>query len=218
VNVQKRIAELEAQLVAWNQKAATWIASPESAKMLQGYRELTARIAELEAQTDQLTASLETASSAVILLKQQQREGWAQLASGQQPVAWMTFDGEGGYDFRQFAENENYRDDFIQRNGEKYAWVVEPLYAHPAPSQQPIASGQEPDMQAICAALGFDPTNHHNAAKCPYCRPAAPAQQPLSDDQILDFGPGQPDAIWSYEDQLYFAREIEAAHGIKEKP
>jgi len=45
-----RIAELEAQLVAWNQKAATWIASPEAAKRLEGYRELTARIAELEAQ------------------------------------------------------------------------------------------------------------------------------------------------------------------------
>lgn len=24
-------------------------------------------------------------------------------------------------------------------------------------------------MRAICDALGFDPTNHHNAAKCPYC-------------------------------------------------
>lgn len=31
---------------------------------------------------------------------------------------------------------------------------------------------REPDMRAICEALGFDPTNHHNAAKCPYCRPA----------------------------------------------
>jgi hypothetical protein len=28
----------------------------------------------------------------------------------------------------------------------------------------------EPDMRAVCEALGFDPTNHHNAAKCPYCR------------------------------------------------
>lgn len=26
----------------------------------------------------------------------------------------------------------------------------------------------------ICDALGFDPTNHHNAAKCPYCAPASP--------------------------------------------
>jgi hypothetical protein len=29
----------------------------------------------------------------------------------------------------------------------------------------------EPDMLAVCEALGFDPTNHHNAAKCPYCAP-----------------------------------------------
>jgi hypothetical protein len=34
----------------------------------------------------------------------------------------------------------------------------------------------EPDMRAVCGALGFDPTNHHNAAKCPYCRPAETAQ------------------------------------------
>ena len=34
------------------------------------------------------------------------------------------------------------------------------------------------DMRAVCEALGFDPTNHHNAAKCPYCRPAAPQEQP----------------------------------------
>jgi uncharacterized coiled-coil protein SlyX len=45
---------------------------------------LQKRIVELEAQIAQLTASLETASSAVIALKQQQREGWAQLASGQE--------------------------------------------------------------------------------------------------------------------------------------
>jgi hypothetical protein len=80
-----------------------------------------------------------------------------------------------------------------------------------------LAGGQEPDMLAICAALGFGPTNHHNAAKCPYCSPA-PAKQPLRDEQIFDFGPGQPDAVWSYEDQLYFARAIEAAHGIKVQP
>jgi hypothetical protein len=34
------------------------------------------------------------------------------------------------------------------------------------------ARSPEPDMRAICEALGFDPTNHHNAAKCPYCRPS----------------------------------------------
>ena len=41
-----------------------------------------------------------------------------------------------------------------------------------------------------------------------------PPRQPLTDEQILNFGPGQPDAVWTYEDQLYFARAIEAAHGI----
>lgn len=44
---------------------------------------------------------------------------------------------------------------------------------------------------------------------------AAPqTQQPLTDEQILSFGPGDPDAKWADEDQLYFARVIEAAHGI----
>ena len=41
-----------------------------------------------------------------------------------------------------------------------------------------------------------------------------PPRQPLTDEQIIDLGPGQPDAVWSYEDQLYFARAIERAHGI----
>lgn len=27
------------------------------------------------------------------------------------------------------------------------------------------------DGRAICEALGFDPTNHHNAERCPYCNP-----------------------------------------------
>lgn len=50
---------------------------------------------------------------------------------------------------------------------------------------QVAPAAQEPrdaDMQAVCRALGFDPTNHHNAAKCPYCRPTAapPAPQPAA--------------------------------------
>lgn len=38
----------------------------------------------------------------------------------------------------------------------------------------------EPDMRAVCEALGFDPTNHHNAAKCPYCRPVTPQAETAS--------------------------------------
>lgn len=46
-------------------------------------------------------------------------------------------------------------------------------------------AGGEPDMRRVCEALGFDPTNHHNAAKCPYCTPtlAKPASPPASGDK-----------------------------------
>ena len=55
------------------------------------------------------------------------------LAPGAQsvPVAWRIFDGEGGYDYCSFADNEALRDEFIKRNGEKYASWVEPLYLSP---------------------------------------------------------------------------------------
>lgn len=42
-----------------------------------------------------------------------------------------------------------------------------------------------------------------------------PKREPLTDEQILGFGPGHEDAEWTYEDQLYFARAIENAHNIK---
>jgi len=56
-----------------------------------------------------------------------------------------------------------------QQVQDSFSW----LYA-----QQPA----EPDMRSICEALGFDPTNHHNALKCPYCRPAErePVEAPVA--------------------------------------
>ena len=47
-----------------------------------------------------------------------------------EPVAWQTFDGEGGYDYRSYEDNEDYRDDYIKRNSsQKFYenWVI-PLY------------------------------------------------------------------------------------------
>lgn len=41
-----------------------------------------------------------------------------------------------------------------------------------------------------------------------------PKREPLTEGEILNFGPGQQDAVWSYEDQVYFARAIERAHKI----
>lgn len=60
----------------------------------------------------------------------------ALAAPEQEPFAWATFDGEGSYDLRLYECNENYRDDYLKRNGDKYAGWVEPLYRHPAPSRE----------------------------------------------------------------------------------
>jgi hypothetical protein len=49
----------------------------------------------------------------------------------QEPVAWATFDGEGNYDFMSYENNETYRDEYIKRNGKKYANWVKPLYTAP---------------------------------------------------------------------------------------
>lgn len=71
----------------------------------------------------------------------------------QEPAAWRTFDGEGGWDYRTYEDNENYRDEYIKRNGEKYASWVEPLYTAPTP-RKPLT-----DLE-ILAANKFM-YNHH---------------------------------------------------------
>lgn len=48
----------------------------------------------------------------------------------QEPVAWRTFDGEGGYDYRSYDDNENYAAEWAQRNPRHVDWV-EPLYTAP---------------------------------------------------------------------------------------
>ena len=48
----------------------------------------------------------------------------------QEPVAWRTFDGEGGYDYRSYEDNENYKLGWVARNPNHADWV-EPLYALP---------------------------------------------------------------------------------------
>ena len=44
---------------------------------------------------------------------------------------------------------------------------------------------QKPDVRGIIEALGFDPTNHHNALACPYCNPkgSALASPPAHDKE-----------------------------------
>jgi hypothetical protein len=59
----------------------------------------------------------------------------------QEPVAWRTFDGEGGYDYRTYEMNEGYAKEWNERNPKHKGWV-EPLYttppAQPAPAQEPV--------------------------------------------------------------------------------
>jgi hypothetical protein len=57
------------------------------------------------------------------------------------PVAWRTFDSEGGYDYRTYDDNENYRDEWDRRNPNHKGWV-EPLYTHP-PRQWQTLSDEE---------------------------------------------------------------------------
>jgi len=46
-----------------------------------------------------------------------------------EPVAWSTFDGEGGYNYRSYIDNEDYQDKYRKRNqSPTYLNWVEPLY------------------------------------------------------------------------------------------
>ena len=47
-----------------------------------------------------------------------------------EPAAWRTFDGEGGYMFRAYEDNEDYQEWWEKRNPRHRGWV-EPLYLHP---------------------------------------------------------------------------------------
>ncbi len=47
----------------------------------------------------------------------------------QEPVAWRTFDGEGGYDYCSYEDNESYADDWSKRNPNHAGWV-DKLYTH----------------------------------------------------------------------------------------
>ena len=45
-------------------------------------------------------------------------------------AAWRTCDGEGGYDYRSYENNEQYANEFEHRNPQLKGWV-EPLYTTP---------------------------------------------------------------------------------------
>ena len=60
--------------------------------------------------------------------------GYVKAQSQQEPVAWRTFDGEGGYEYRSYDMNEQYKQEWEQRNPNHKGWV-EPLYISPPQRQ-----------------------------------------------------------------------------------
>jgi hypothetical protein len=52
------IERLKAENAEWQARAATWLASPEAAKRLEGYRKLGEQLAQAEAKIERLKAAL----------------------------------------------------------------------------------------------------------------------------------------------------------------
>ena len=66
----------------------------------------------------------------------------------QEPVAWRTFDGEGGYDYRSYEDNESYVDEWDKRNPNHKGWV-DKLYTTPPPC---------PTCEALARTVMMDQT------------------------------------------------------------
>ena len=82
----------------------------------------------------------------------------AELANPVEPVepaAWRTFDGEGGYMFRAYEDNEDYQEWWEKRNPHQKGWV-EPLYLHPptpAWCDAPEVAALKAERDELLAAL-----------------------------------------------------------------
>lgn len=84
----------------------------------------------------------------------------------QEPVAWRTFDGEGGYDYRTYDTNEDYADEWEKRNPNHKGWV-EPLYKDPKPC---------PTCEALARTVMLDQTSHDTRPQ-----PQRTEQEPVID-------------------------------------
>ena len=69
----------------------------------------------------------------------------------QEPVAWRTFDGEGGYEYRSYDTNEQYAQEWEQRNPKHKGWG-EPLYT--TPPQRTWVGLTDKEAMQICVDCG----------------------------------------------------------------
>lgn len=72
--LEKQRDELLVKVAAWEQKAANWMASPEAAQRLDGYRDLAQRLNIAEQQRDELLVALENCR---LLAARHRKEEWA---------------------------------------------------------------------------------------------------------------------------------------------
>ena len=73
-DLEKQRDELLVKVAAWEQKAANWMASPEAAQRLDGYRDLAQRLNIAEQQRDELLVALENCR---LLAARHRKEEWA---------------------------------------------------------------------------------------------------------------------------------------------
>jgi hypothetical protein len=79
------------------------------------------------------------------------------LETEQEPVAWRTFDGEGGYDYRSYEMNETYDKEWSERNPNHKGWV-EPLYTAP-PKREWVSLTDEEIHDLIYVSQKIDASN-----------------------------------------------------------
>jgi hypothetical protein len=157
-----------------------------------------------------INAAFDKAESAREALK-------AALAEPVQPVAWRTFDGEGGYDYRTYEDNEDYAAEWAKRNPRHVGWV-EPVYT--APPQRPVGTVQEPVAWMVYTEGGTsayvtdNPNDLVGAYRALALFTSPPQRKPLSDEELDRLWREPMSADWEHRE---FARAIEAAHGIKEE-
>lgn len=82
-----------------------------------------------------------------------------ELCADEEPVAWRTFDGEGGYDFRGYEWNEDYQSRWDANNPKHIGWVdalypaetVSALQARVARLEKDVIHWKEARQNAMAA-------------------------------------------------------------------
>lgn len=103
-----------------------------------------------------------------------------------EPVAWRTFDGEDGYDYRDFDENEDYAEAWAKRNPFHKDWV-DAIYT--ASQLQAAVAAERERCAKVCwklageYAIGIDETGDRAHGKMVAANSCAAAIRQLGDEQ-----------------------------------